>query len=131
MTIEDAPIKKPSKKPRFDGEPILDADFSPVEEHYKPNEVKAEDIKQALAKNKSQKPFEFKPAEKKDARKEPEKKETAAPVQQNKPKVNISQFAKEAGTKQPVKTEIKPEGVKEHDVGGVKITYSACERPQG
>ena len=124
MTIEDAPIKKPVKKPRYDGETIYDADFRPVEEHYKPNEVKADDIKQALAKNKPQKPAEAKPEPKKEeTKKEPVKAEPAAPVQQNKPKVNISQFAREAATK-PVKTEIKPEAATEHDVGGVKITYS-------
>ena len=124
MTIEDAPIKKPAKKLRYDGETIYDADFRPVEEHYKPNEVKADDIKQALAKNKQQKPAEAKPEPKKEEpKKEPVKTEPAAPVQQKKPKVNISQFAREAANK-PIKTEIKPEAATEHDVGGVKITYS-------
>ncbi|MDO4864590.1 MAG: leucine-rich repeat domain-containing protein, partial [Ruminococcus sp.] len=124
MTIEDSPVKKTSKRSLYENEMIFDADFRPVEEHYKPNDVKADDIKQALAKNKTQKaaePIATKTdAKPKEVKKEPEKK--PAP-EQTKPKVNISQFAKEAGSK-PVKNEILPEGVKEHDAGGVKINYS-------
>ena len=123
MTIEDSPVKKSL----YDNQIIYDADFHPVEEHYKPNEVKASDIDQLLAKNKSsqiQKPVTNKAPEKsKDIKKESESKAASAAVQ-NKPKVNISTFAKEAGVKPALRNEVLPEAAKVHDVGGVKITYS-------
>ena len=127
MTIEDSPIKKPVKKSLYDNQIIYDADFHPVEEHYKPNEVKASDIDQLLSKNKvsqPQKPVTSKAPEKpRDTKKENEKK-TAPSTEQNKPKVNISTFAKEVGVKPALRNEVLPEAAKEHDVGGVKITYS-------
>ena len=127
MTIEDSPIKKPVKKSLYDNQIIYDADFHPVEEHYKPNEVKASDIDQLLSKNKvsqPQKPVTSKAPEKpRDTKKENEKK-TAPSTVQNKPKVNISTFAKEVGVKPALRNEVLPEAAKEHDVGGVKITYS-------
>ena len=125
LTIEDSPIKKPAKKSLYDNQIIYDADFRPVEEHYKPNEVKADDIKQVLSKNKAQKapePVAAKTESKPKDNKEPDKK--AAAPEQNKPKVNISSFAKEAGIKPVAPTVILPEAAKEHDAGGVKITYS-------
>ena len=76
LTIEDSPIKKPAKKSLYDNQIIYDADFRPVEEHYKPNEVKADDIKQVLSKNKSQKapePVAAKTESKPKDNKEPDK----------------------------------------------------------
>ena len=125
MTIEESSIKKNTKKSIYDGTIVYEADFRPIDDHYKPNEVKAEDIKQVLAKTKTLKDNDHSiktdsGIKSSNLKKEVENKEV---VSFNKPKVNISQFAKEANNK-PVKEEILPEAAKEHDAGGVKITYS-------